>query len=155
MSRTQFGGRGGLGSLEDLSHDMERAFDSLLGRTVGAMLRSGNENKFVPTMDVSESAEAFEVEVDLPGIKPEDVKVEMHEGQLIVSGERRSTVDEKSKTYHRIERNAGSFYRAIALPSDVNMEGVDAKYEHGILHVTLPKVAKQQPKKIQIRTSGS
>ncbi len=154
MAKLEMSNRNGLGPFEDISHEMERMFDSLLGRTVGTMLRSGSAEKFVPSLDVAETPDAFEVSLDLPGVKPEQVKVEMHEGKLIVSGERTSVHDTKDKSMHRIERTSGSFYRAVSLPTDVNVEQIDARYEHGVLHITLPKVAKQQPKKIEIRTTN-
>lgn len=142
-----------LSPFEEFSSDMERLLDSLVGRTVGTVIRANNNERFVPTLDVSESADAFLVAVDLPGVKPDDVKVEMHEGRLTISGSRESRTEEKEKNYHRVERSRGSFARTLAIPSEVDAEAIDAHYEDGVLHVTLPKVAKQQPKKIQIRTA--
>ena len=154
MAKLEMSNRNGLGPLDDISHEMERMFDSLLGRTVGTMLRSNGAEKFVPSLDVAETAAAFEVSLDLPGVKPEDVKVEMHEGKLIVSGQRISVQETKEKSLHRVERSSGSFYRAVGLPTDINVDGIDARYEHGVLHIVLPKVAKQQAKKIEIRTGS-
>ncbi|MEZ6135879.1 MAG: Hsp20/alpha crystallin family protein [Pirellulaceae bacterium] len=153
MSNSNYSNRG-LNVLEEFSSDMERVFDSLLGRTVGTALRSSQAAKFVPSLDVTESAEDFLISIDLPGVKPADVKVEMHEGKLTISGSRESTTEDKEKNYHRVERTSGSFFRSIAVPSEVDVERIDASYEHGVLHVKLPKSAKQQPKKIEIRTQG-
>lgn len=153
MSRSDCLTRNGLGPFEDLSQDMERVFDSLLGRTVGTMLRTGKDEKFAPSLDVSETDTEFAVSVDLPGIKADDVKIEMHEGRLTISGKREHVKEEKEKTYHRVERSTGSFYRVISLPSEVEVDKIDASYENGVLHVTLPKIAKKQPKKIQIRSN--
>ncbi len=155
MKRSDCVNRGGFGALEELSTDMERVFDSLLGRTVGSVLRPASGDKYVPSLDVSESDEAFEIALDLPGVKPEDVTVEVNEGKLILSGNRASFSEDKEKRYHRVERTSGSFYRAVSLPKDVDVEKIDASYEHGVLHVTLPKLAKPQPTKIQIRSSGA
>ena len=143
------------GALEEISSDMERMFDSLLGRTVGTILRTNNADRFAPTLDILESPEAYEIHVDLPGVKPDDVKVEMHEGRLVISGKRSTGVDQKDKNFHRVERVSGSFSRVIALPSEVDNEKIDASYEHGVLKVLLPKAVKQQPRKIEIRTSQS
>lgn len=140
------------GPFEELSSDMERVFDSLLGRTVGTLLRSGNSaEKFVPTLDIAETPEAFEVSVDLPGVKLENVKLEMHDGQLSISGARENVTEKKDKNYHRLERSSGSFFRSIVLPSEVDSEKIDATYDNGVLHVRLPKSVKAQPKKIEIR----
>ncbi len=153
MPRPDAQNRTGYGTLEDLSSDMERVFDSLLGRTVGTMLRTSRPEKYVPSLDVAENAESFEVHVDLPGVKPEDVKIEMHEGALSISGTRSSVQESENENYHRIERNSGSFHRVISVPNDVDVDKIDASYESGVLTVRLPKVEKKQPKKIQIRTS--
>ena len=154
MTRFNCSTPNGLGPFEDLSQDMERVFDSLLGRTVGTMLRTGTAEKFVPALDVAESEDAFKVQVDLPGINPEDVKIEMHDGKLSISGTRSGVSEEHSDSYHRAERSSGSFHRIVALPSDVDVDKIDASYQNGVLEVTLPKVAKQQPTKIQIRTEN-
>ena len=94
MARNELAGRG---KFDELTTDMERMFDSMLGRTVGTMLRSGNNDKYVPTLDIAESPEAFEITVDLPGVKPEDVKVEMQDGMLTISGKRETVRDQKEK----------------------------------------------------------
>ncbi len=142
-----------LSALDEFSSDMERVFDSLLGRTVGPALRANHAGKFAPTLDISETATDFEVAIDLPGVKPEDVKVEMHGDKLTISGHREANKESKDKNFHRVERSSGSFFRAITVPNDLDVDKIDAHYEQGVLHVKLPKLAKQQPKKIEIRTS--
>lgn len=151
MSRTQVPTRR-YGPFEDFSSDMERMFDTMLGRTFGTMLRNGANDKFLPTVDVAETPQSFEISVDLPGIKPEDVKLELQDGQLVISGNRDCTSERKDKNFHCVERASGSFMRAIVLPTDVDSEKIDAQYEHGVLRITLPKSPKAQPKKIEIRS---
>ncbi len=153
MSRTPIASRR-LGPFDDFSTDMERMFDTVLGRTFGTMLRNGNGSgaKFLPTIDLAETVDSFEISVDLPGIKPEDVKLELHDGQLIISGKREEAAERKEKNYHYTERASGTFMRSVVLPSDVDADKIDANYEHGVLVVKLPKLAKAQPKKIEIRT---
>lgn len=145
---------GSYGSLDEFSQDMERVFDSILGRTVGSVLRPGSNEKFVPSLDVAETDEGFSVSMDLPGVNPDEVKIEMHEGKLSISGSRKRSDVEDAKL-HRIERSYGSFHRVLGLPSEVDVEKIDASYEHGVLTVSLPKIEKQQPTKIQIRTSAN
>lgn len=145
--------RDSFGPLEELSQDMERVFDSLLGRTVGNVLRPSGAEKYVPSMDVYENDTAYVVALDLPGVKPEDVKIEMHEGKLSVSGSRELAKGETSDKFHRVERSGGKFHRVLSLANDVDLEKIDAAYDHGVLTITLPKVEKQQPTKIEIRTS--
>lgn len=156
MARSEFGSRGSLGPFEEISHDMERVFDSLLGRTFGSMLRSNpGGDKFVPRLDLAENDSGFEIEIDLPGVEPENVKVEILDGNLIVSGQRTSKTEKSDKNYHRVERSSGSFYRSLTLPTEVDADRVDARYEQGVLLITLPKSAKQQAKRIQIRAGNS
>ncbi|MCA9194613.1 MAG: Hsp20/alpha crystallin family protein [Planctomycetales bacterium] len=140
--------------LEEFSTDMERVFDSLLGRTIGNVLRTNgaSNEKFVPAIDVSETEQNYEVHLDLPGVLPADVKVEVHDGKLIVSGHRKNVTEQKDKNFHRVERSSGTFYRTVALPTEIDSEKIEASYDHGVLHVVLPKHAKQQPRKIEIRT---
>ncbi len=151
MSRTQVPSRR-FGPFDEFSNDMERMFDSVLGRTFGTMLRNGSSEKFLPTIDLAETPEGFEVLVDLPGVKAEDVKLELHEGQLVISGKRDHATERKDKSFHYTERASGSFVRSLVLPSDVDAEKIDAQYENGVLHVKLPKSVKAQPKKIEIRS---
>lgn len=142
-----------LSPLEEFSTDMERMFDSLLGRTVGSVLRGNNVEKFTPHLDVVETPTEYLISVDLPGVKPEDVKVEMEDGKLTISGKRETVVEENTKHVHRIERTKGSFHRMVTLPREIDSDRIDAKYEQGVLHVTLPKSAERQPRKIEIRAA--
>jgi len=107
---------------------------------------------FAPRMNLAETDQAFEVTVDLPGMKPEDFSVELKEGQLWITGERRQETEEKGKTYHRVERQYGRFQRVIPLPAAVNPEKIEAQYKDGVLHITLPKDETAQPKRIPVKT---
>ena len=147
MSRSQFS------ALEELSYDMERVFDSLLGRTVGTVLR-GNESKSVPPVDVSESDTSYQVAVDLPGVAPEEVSVEVLDSQLVISGERKVATDQEQRVL-RSERPAGEYRRAVPLPGEVDVAAIEASYTAGVLTVVLPKTSPKQPTKIKIKTTGA
>lgn len=153
MNQANFKDRA-LTPLEEFSTDWERMIDSLLGRTVGSVLRAGGSDKFTPHLDVVETAKDFVVSVDLPGVKPEDVKVEMEDGKLSISGKREHTVEENTKNVHRVERTKGSFYRMVTLPREIDTEKIDAKYDQGVLRISLPKSVEKQPRKIDIRTGS-
>jgi HSP20 family protein len=113
-----------------------------------------NGMKFVPEANVLETEKAVEVTLDLPGMKPEDVKLEVREGRLCVSGEKREEKEEKGETFHRIERRSGAFLRAIPLPGVVDDTKADAKFADGVLKVTLPKTAEAMPKAIPIKAAA-
>ena len=98
-----------------------------------------------------ETDKAFEVSVDLPGIKPDDVKLEIKDGSLWVTGEKKEEKEEKGKTFHRVERRTGMFRRIFQLPVDVMEDKVDARFADGVLTVVLPKAEKVPPKHIEIK----
>ena len=110
----------------------------------------GRDGKFLPEANIAETDKAVDVTVELPGMKPEEVKVELREGVLWITGEKKEEKEEKGKTFHRIERRAGSFRRGFALPAEVEEGKVVAKFEGGVLQITLPKAEKVAPKRIEV-----
>jgi HSP20 family protein len=106
---------------------------------------------FAPTVDVVETDNAFEVTVDLPGMKPEEVKVEMKEGELWITGKREEEKEEKGKTYHRVERRHGEFRRVMGLPGAIDGDKVTAKYENGVLRIAVPKAEAAKVKHIEVK----
>ena len=106
---------------------------------------------FVPEVNVAETEKAVEVTMELAGMKPEEVKVEILEGRLWITGEKKEETEEKGKTWHRIERKTGQFRRVLPLPTKVEAERVEALMKEGVLKVVLPKAAEVQPKAIPIR----
>jgi HSP20 family protein len=107
---------------------------------------------FVPNVNMAETDQAVEVTVDLPGMKPEDIRLEMQDGHLIITGEKQEEKEEKGKKYHRVERRTGTFRRVLPMPTAVNEEQVDAAFKDGVLRVTLQKVPEVQAKTIPIKT---
>ena len=107
--------------------------------------------EFLPTTDFVEAENQFEVTVDLPGLKPEEVNVELRDGDLCISGKRDEEKEEKDKTYHRIERRHGEFRRVISMPSAIHEEGIEAKFEDGVLKVIVPKTEEAKPKHIEVK----
>ncbi len=103
-------------------------------------------NAFVPSVNTREDENAYVVEVDLPGVKKEDIKVNIdHEKRtLTISGERKFKEEVKKDDYYKIESSYGKFMRTFSLPENVDVENIDAKTEDGVLHITLPKVKKEE-----------
>lgn len=104
-----------------------------------------------PSVDISETDEAVEVKVDLPGIKPEDVDISVSDNRLTIQGERKEEKETKDKTVHRVERSYGSFYRTIGLPVGTKAEDVTAESDNGVITITLPKSAELKGKKIAVK----
>ena len=107
---------------------------------------------FAPSTNVAETGTGYEISLDMPGMKSEDFEVELKEGQLWITGERKHEEEEEGKTWHRVERTYGKFRRVVTLGNDVNAEGVEANYVDGVLSITVPKVPETQAKKITVKS---
>jgi HSP20 family protein len=99
-----------------------------------------------PEIDVFEKDNRLVTKIDLPGMKKEDVKVEVTDGHLAISGERKTEAEEKKDNFYRCEREYGSFYRAVPLPEGVKLEDVRATFSDGVLEVSVPLPAKPEAK---------
>jgi HSP20 family protein len=132
----------------DLELDFPRWMGEVFGPEAGVF---GREGKFLPEANVVETEKALEVTVELPGMKPEEVKVEIRENALWITGEKKEEKEEKNKRFHRIERRAGMFQRILPLPAEVRDREVDARFVDGVLKITLPKAERVAPKPIEIK----
>jgi HSP20 family protein len=108
---------------------------------------------FVPAVDVYEDEKKVVLKLEVPGIEEKDLDVSVEKNTLTVKGERKFEQEEKEENFHRIERRFGSFYRTFTLPSTVDTENVDAKYEAGVLKLELKKKPEAQPKQIKVNVS--
>jgi HSP20 family protein len=124
-------------------------------RLMDELMRStGNGNRvtgFAPLVDVHETEEEYLVKVDLPGVKADDVNIEVNENVLSISGSR---VAEETGQAQLLERPYGSFVRTLSLPQGVDSDSIDAGYQDGVLELRIPKPAEQKPKKITIGGAG-
>ena len=133
-------------------HDFEMDFPKWMTEFLGPeMAGFGTNGKFLPEANLAETEKAVEVTVELPGMKPDEVKVEIKGEQLWITGEKKEEKEEKGKTFHRVERRAGMFRRVFALPVEVVHDKVEAKFTEGVLKVTLPKAEKVAPKQIEVK----
>lgn len=107
--------------------------------------RTSGETAWYPEVDVFEKDNKLMAKVDLPGMKKNDVKVEVTDGHLAISGERRSEAEEKKDNVYRCERRYGSFYRTIPLPQGARPEDVKATFSDGVLEISVPLPAQAQP----------
>jgi HSP20 family protein len=105
---------------------------------------------FVPRANVVENEKGLEVTVEIPGVKPEEVKVELHGNDLWVTGEKKEEKEENGKTFHRMERRYGEFRRVIPLPENVDRETITAEFKDGVLNVAIPKKEEALPKNINV-----
>jgi HSP20 family protein len=126
--------------------DPFRLMDDLFGRPRGNGRRVTG---FVPNMDVHETDDEYVVLVDLPGVKPEDVNVELHEGRLSIAGSR---VPAEGGRVQRIERPYGSFVRSLTVPKNVDADAITAEHDLGVLTLRIPKPVEAKPKRIPLGT---
>ncbi len=115
-----------------------------------------DERTFDPACDVSESEESYLLSFDLPGMSKDDIKIEMVDRTLSVSGERkRETSTEDKEKVQRFERSYGFFKRAFTLPTTVDSEKIAAHYQDGVLKVLVPKSAAIKPRQIEVQSGKS
>jgi HSP20 family protein len=103
-----------------------------------------------PAMDVAERDDHYVLRADLPGVREEDISVELDGDVLTVSGRREAEHDEQREGYSRVERITGEFIRALTLPEGVDPERIEATYDRGVLEVRIPKPEQAQPRKVAI-----
>jgi HSP20 family protein len=136
-------------SFGDWASDMNALVDSLFGASAHANGQGGSS--FAPRMDVREVDEKYILAIDLPGVKLEDVNIELEGDHLVIHGSRQWTSESDAERYHRVERTFGEFRRSVRLPRDVQRENITADYTDGVLHVELPKSQPSSARKIEIR----
>lgn len=123
---------------------MDRIFDEVVNQNGGT---------FVPTLNVSETDQTFEISVALPGMSKDDVEIHYENDVLTISGERKWKHEEndKERRYHRVESGYGSFSRSLPLPNFVDSNEITAEFENGELVITAPKLKEKAGKKIQVK----
>jgi HSP20 family protein len=123
-----------------LQREMDQMFSHALTTNTG-----NNTMEWSPAMDIKETDKEIVIHQDLPGVKKEDIKVELHDGILTISGERKSEIKEEKDKYYRVERSFGKFSRSIAVPKDLKEDQIKAQVNNGVLEISFPK-AKEEPK---------
>jgi len=109
-----------------------------------------NENAistFTPSVNTREDEKGYYIEVDLPGVKKEDINIDLNDKVLTISGERKFKEEVKKENYYKIETAFGKFERSFSIPEDADMENIEAKSENGVLEIFIPKIKKETPKK--------
>jgi HSP20 family protein len=134
-----------------------RRLDSMLNDAFGGWANGESgavTSAWLPAVDVMEDKEGVRLTAELPGVRQEDVKISLENGILTIRGEKKSQVEEKSDRVHRVERQYGSFERSFALPTTVDVERIEARFDAGVLTVTLPKAEKAKPRQIEIKAQA-
>jgi HSP20 family protein len=141
-----------LRELGSLQSEMNRLFNTVFDTPAPA--NGGTLRRWMPAMDLVESGEHFVLRADLPGMGEEDIKIELEDGTLTVSGERKAEHESEEEGYYRVERAFGSFSRSLTLPKGVDADAVSASFDRGVLEVRIPKPEARKPRRIEIAGSG-
>lgn len=131
-----------LHDFEDLYQQVDRLAQSALGT-------ASDGRPWLPAGDVSETDDAYVVEIELPGVRREDVDIELYGSELVITGELKER--ERKGLLRRRTRRVGEFEYRVTLPSDIRVDGVEASLDSGVLTVRVPKMAAAKPNKIKIR----
>jgi HSP20 family protein len=132
--------------LDSLQSDMNRLFDSFFG----ARAPNGSAQRWIPAMDLVETDDHLVLRADLPGIDEKDIEIEIKDGVLTVTGERKTEQESKQEGFHRVERSFGRFSRSLSLPDGIDSEQVTANFDRGVLEVKIPKPEETKPHRVQI-----
>jgi HSP20 family protein len=130
-----------------LRHEVDRLFGRTLGEGAGAAV-------WTPAVDVFDTKDAIVLKAELPGMKPEDIDIEVDENVLTVKGERRFEDRLEDGRYYRLERSYGHFSRSLTLPQGVRGDSIEARFDHGVLEVRVPKAEEVRPRKIAVNVGG-
>lgn len=135
--------------LENIQKQMNQLFDFSLSRnpTGDTTLLGG---QWSPAIDVYDSKDNLLIKADLPGLTKDEIEVSIQENHLVLKGEKKKDTEIKEEHYFKTERFYGSFFRTIPLPAAIDAGKVDAKYQDGVLTLTLPKKEEAKPKQISI-----
>src|SRR5918912_811834 len=129
---------------EPFSTDFDRLFNTLFDRS------AADARSWTPAMDLVEAEDHFLLRADLPGLREEDVNIEVRDNTLRISGERKAEHEQRERGWYRLERQFGKFSRALTLPEGVNADAIEAKFDHGVLEVLIPKPEERKPRRIAI-----
>ncbi len=130
--------------------------NTLFNRAYGERSGEGEQRQrsWAPALDIAEHKDAYLVQVELPGVKPDDLEITLEDGLLTIQGERNFTQESGDQQFHRIERRYGRFRRSITLPTQVQADAIEASFEDGLLTVRVPKAEEAKPRRINVQVGG-
>jgi HSP20 family protein len=130
---------------EPFTREVDRLFDAFLGAG------DSGGRRWVPPMDLVEAEDHFVLKADLPGMSEDDVSIEIQDGNLTISGERKAEHESREQGWYRIERSFGSFQRSLTLPDGIDPDAVSANFDRGVLEVRIPKPEERKPRRVAIK----
>ena len=135
--------------LNTIQNEMNRLFNTFFEQPAPGR-GNGGARRWMPAMDLVETADHYVLRADLPGLSDEDVNVQLEDNMLTISGERKAEHESEQEGYYRLERAFGAFLRSLTLPDGVEPDGVQAHFDRGVLEIRIPKPAQKKPRQVQI-----
>ena len=139
-------------NLFNFHNQMDQVFSDLFASHESE--RDMEETSWIPTVDISETENGFEIRAELPGVSEKDVNVSVTDNLLTIKGEKHQEEETDGKDYHRVERRYGSFQRSFTLPRNVETSGINAGFKDGVLTLTIPKAEAAKPTEIPITVNS-
>ena len=136
--------------LNTIQNEMNRLFNTFFDQPSPTGRAGAQSRRWIPAMDLVETAEQYVLRADLPGLSDDDVNVQLEDNVLTISGERNPQHEQQEEGSYRIERAFGSFSRSLTLPDGVDPDGVQAHFDRGVLEIRIPKPEQKKPRQVQI-----
>jgi HSP20 family protein len=131
-------------------NNLHSLFSNLFDENLGRGAAQPQVSKWHPAVDVLESKDSYLIRAELPGMKKEDIKIEVKDETLVLSGERKSEKPAEGVEYRHVERVAAEFWRTFSLPETVKQDGIEASYKDGVIEIRVPKTEEAKPRQIEI-----
>ena len=136
-------------------HTLHNRFDRLFNNAFGHQPSVGRDEpphtNWLPTVDVYEGDNQITLRAELPGLAEEDIELTIDKNRLTIKGEKRLETENADGSYQRIESSYGSFHRSFPLPDSIDQDKIVARFDNGVLNVTLPTTEEAQPKRIELK----
>ena len=140
--------------LQSIQQEMNRLFGTFFDSPAGAG-DGGALRRWIPAMDLIEEDDRYVLRADLPGVREDEVHVELEDNVLTISGERKSEHEERKEGLYRLERASGSFSRSLTLPEGIDPDSIQARFDKGVLEVRVPKPEQRKPRRVAISVGGT
>jgi len=140
-----------ISNFTSVQDELNRVMEDVLGRRWRT--DEGGGSVWHPPVDVEERPDRYTLQLELPGMRLEDIKITLEDGRLVIRGEKTRTEEQKNAKYHRIERVYGTFERSFKLNQAVKAEKIEATYRDGVLEVSVPKAEEAKAREIPIKTA--
>jgi HSP20 family protein len=136
--------------LNTIQNEMNRLFNTFCDQPASPGRGGAPSRRWIPAMDLVETADHYVLRADLPGLADDDVNVQLEDNVLTISGERKTQHEQQEEGYYRIERAFGNFARSLTLPEGVDPDAVQADFDRGVLEIRIPKPEQKKPRQVQI-----